>query len=106
MGMAGEGTIPLFSLLVFMTLLAMWNGFFFGDDELEDAFSDIEEPDGFLSTLEALTDLVVAVSKAIWIFLNVPGSDHLPEALQTPVHVVFGVSFALVLLGTLASLIP
>jgi hypothetical protein len=104
--MTAQAAVPLFSLLVILSLLSMWNGLFYGDDELGDLFGDIAEPDGFLGTLDFLSDLVVAIAKAFWIFLNVPGSEHLPETLQGPIHVVFAVVFVLVLLGTLASLIP
>lgn len=100
-----NASLPLVSLLVVQVVMMIWNASFYGDETVGEEFNHIQEPDSFVNVLEFLSDTAVAVGKTIWAFMTVPGSEHLPQSLQTPVRIIFGLVFGLAVLAALISLL-
>ncbi|MFA5943717.1 MAG: hypothetical protein WC876_04535 [Candidatus Thermoplasmatota archaeon] len=97
-----NASVPFFALLVILVGMLAWYASFYGDDVVEDKFAGIEEPTGFLSFLEFISDTAVAVAQTAWALMSFAGSD-LPPALLFPLRIIFGFVFALVIVAALAA---
>lgn len=92
-------------LLVISLGMFVWTSSFYGNSSLEDNFDSVDKPTGLLSMFTFAGDLSVAVARTFvdLILFEVP---QLPDAMEYPLRILYGLTFGASLLLIIISLVP
>lgn len=92
------------ALMVITIGISIWQEQFNGGDTLADNFSGMNAPTGFLSFLDFVKDLALAVSKSV-VDLMLFEIEELPDSVNDVIRVVWGLVFGTGLLLALVAVL-